>query len=204
MILIAVHLHVKQTSHRTASFIGAFGDGDIRAANIRYFFPEGCQAPRIEVDPIAAAEQAKKKLSNEIENGKKKTDLVNKNDKGTSHNVLNNAAENEKKKQQQQAKQNNVTSNTPTSSSGYQYGKQSSSLPSTNGSCCDELRPQLLFPRANDECGGGSKANVKIVIPIDLSAIEKIPMKEIVELTAERVSIEMIRKLAKLAEKYQI
>lgn len=184
---------------RTASFIGAFGDGDVRAANIRYFFPEGCQAPRIEIDAVVGTD-AKKKFSNEIDGKKTNTPITTaKNDKVPSQqNVLNNAADEKKKNPRETANNGQAIGG---GGVGYQYGKQSSSLPSENGSCCDALKPQILFPRANSDCGSKS---AKIVIPIDLSAIEKIPMKEITELTTEKVSIEMIRKLLKLAEKYQI
>lgn len=184
---------------RTASFVGAFGDGDVRAANIRYFFPEGCQAPRIEIDAVAGTD-TKKKLSNEIDGKKTNTPITAaKNDKVPSQqNVLNNAADEKKKNSRETANNGQAIGG----GSGYQYGKQSpSSLPSESGSCCDDRRPQILFPRANSDCGSQS---AKIVIPIDLSAIEKIPMKEITELTTEKVNIEMIRKLLKLAEKYRI
>lgn len=193
---------------RLASFVGAFGEGDVRASNIRYFFPEGCQAPRIEVDPVAAADPNKnKKLSNEVG---KTNDLNSKNVKGANKNVMNNDHQdgvnknlNKDDEKKKLLKDNNLTTNNVPAVGGHQYGKQTSS-PSPNSNCCDGLKPQILFPRTPDASQCGKSSVAKIVIPIDLSAIQKIPMNEIVELTSEKVNIEMIRKLMKLAEKYQI
>lgn len=203
--------------------MGAFGDGDVRAANIRYLFPEGCQAPRIEIDAATATAAGPSKTtggpsktgkrSNDESVGKTNNELAQRNGKGINTNVLENDrdkvnSKNPNKNDEEKKKilnDNNLTSkNGPAAVGGYQYGKQSSSLPSsTNGSCCDDSKPQIILPHANDANGCG-KSVAKIVIPIDLSAIQKISMNEIVELASEKVNIEIIRKLLKLAEKYQI
>lgn len=35
--------------HRKASFVQSFNEEELRSANIRYFFPDGCQSPKIEI-----------------------------------------------------------------------------------------------------------------------------------------------------------
>ncbi|CRL01925.1 CLUMA_CG015328, isoform A [Clunio marinus] len=37
---------------RKASFVQSFNEEEIRSENIRYFFPEGCQSPKIEIEKI--------------------------------------------------------------------------------------------------------------------------------------------------------
>lgn len=44
---------------KKASFIGSFG-AEVQTGNIRYLFPEGCEAPKVFVDPIQRAENRKK------------------------------------------------------------------------------------------------------------------------------------------------
>lgn len=50
---------------RKASFIGSFG-AEVQSGNIRYLFPEGCDAPKIVIDPIQAARE-RQKLIDELQ-----------------------------------------------------------------------------------------------------------------------------------------
>jgi hypothetical protein len=49
--------------HRKASFVQSFNEEEIRSANIRYFFPEGCQSPKIEVDATVQLAPTQRKSS---------------------------------------------------------------------------------------------------------------------------------------------
>jgi hypothetical protein len=49
--------------HRKASFVQSFNEEEIRSANIRYFFPEGCQSPKIEVDATVQITPTQRKPS---------------------------------------------------------------------------------------------------------------------------------------------
>lgn len=68
--------------------------------------------------------------------------------------------------------------------------------------CCDDNRPQILMSRAaaNSCCKGVAK----IVIPIEMDELGKIPMPELLEITNETNNIEMLQKLLKLVEKYNL
>lgn len=68
--------------------------------------------------------------------------------------------------------------------------------------CCDDNRPQILMTRAspNSCCKGVSK----IVIPIDMEILGKIGTSEIIEITNEPHTVEMLKKLLKLVEKYAL
>lgn len=68
--------------------------------------------------------------------------------------------------------------------------------------CCDDNRPQILMTRAspNSCCKGVSK----IVIPIDMEILGKIGTSEIIEITSEPKTVEMLKKLLKLVEKYAL
>lgn len=68
--------------------------------------------------------------------------------------------------------------------------------------CCDDNRPQILMTRAspNSCCKGVSK----IVIPIDMEILVRIGTSEIIEITSEPKTVEMLKKLLKLVEKYAL
>jgi hypothetical protein len=66
--------------------------------------------------------------------------------------------------------------------------------------CCDDNRPQILMSRASPYscCKGVSK----IVIPIDMETLGRISTNEIIQVVNETNNVEMLKKLLKLAEKY--
>lgn len=52
---------------RKASFVQSFNEEDIVSANIRYFFPEGCQSPQIEIDPEVIPEKKPAEVKVKVE-----------------------------------------------------------------------------------------------------------------------------------------
>lgn len=69
--------------------------------------------------------------------------------------------------------------------------------------CCDEYRPQILLSRTTPGSSCCDRYG-KVVIPIDLEKLTKIAMSEIIEITAEKNNVAMLKKLLKLAEKYEL
>lgn len=79
-------------------------------------------------------------------------------------------------------------------------------LKSVNGissnTCCDENRTQILLSQGSTgSCGQGIS---KIVIPVVSEKLAKISMAELLEVTGETNNVEMLRKLLKLVEKYNL
>lgn len=68
--------------------------------------------------------------------------------------------------------------------------------------CCDDNRPQILLsrPTENSCC----KAVSKIIIPVEMDVLGRIPMAELLEISSEVKNIEMLQKLLKLVEKYKL
>lgn len=67
--------------------------------------------------------------------------------------------------------------------------------------CCDDNRPQILMSRSSP--GSCCKGVSKIVIPLDMETLGRIATSEIIEITNEANSVEMLKKLLKLVEKYK-
>lgn len=73
-------------------------------------------------------------------------------------------------------------------------------LPGSCGeACCEENRPQIVMPSIDSK--SCCKDVAKILIPIDLSEIEKVPVIEISKITNEADPAKMLLKLLKLVEK---
>lgn len=68
--------------------------------------------------------------------------------------------------------------------------------------CCDDNRPQILMSRPTT--GSCCKGVSKIIIPIEMDALGRIPMAEILEITSETKNVEMLQNLLKLVEKYKL
>lgn len=68
--------------------------------------------------------------------------------------------------------------------------------------CCDDNRPQVLMSRMTP--GSCCKGVAKIVIPLEMEKLGKIATSEILDITNEINNAEMLQKLLKLVEKYQL
>lgn len=68
--------------------------------------------------------------------------------------------------------------------------------------CCDDNRPQILMSRAgpNSCCKGVAK----IVIPINMETLSRMAIDEIIQVVNIVDNVEMLKKLLKLAEKYNL
>lgn len=64
--------------------------------------------------------------------------------------------------------------------------------------CCEDNRPQIFFPRSNqNSC---CKSVSKLVVPIDLTILDNVPTAAIAELSNEIDPVLMLVKLMKLIE----
>lgn len=183
-----------------ASFVGAFTETNIKLKNIEYFFPEGCAAPRIEVTEIKDDKKNKNSLTT-TENPKRKDevkkntgnsiDLTSKYGKENNKNSLSNV---DKNKNNQQKVANYANNPNDEDSGKILFGSDT---------CCNNLRPQVLFPHfQRDTCG---KNIAQIVIPIDLNAIlEAITMRQLSEIAMESSVQLMLSKLLDFAKAHNL
>lgn len=65
--------------------------------------------------------------------------------------------------------------------------------------CCQKNRAQIFLPDTDEN--SCCKEVSKVVIPIDLSELEKVPLVEINAISAETDAVEMLSKLLRLVEK---
>lgn len=245
---------------RKASFIGSFS-GEVQSQNIRYLFPEGCEAPKIQIDPIKRAENRKKFIESlqedALRNQRERNIQVPRSRNSKKFNEINNL--NQFSTTVTEASSSSTTTTTsPTSTEEAtattttetttpqqivvttesffatddlapsidalksrdnrnpnslltEHGKKdeekyqadSPVIEKSTDQCCDTQRVKIILP-SNDEDSCSANRMAKISIPISAEKLSKIPMKDLLNLSSTRSTLNMLQNLISLVEKYEL
>lgn len=167
---------------RKASFVQSFDEEDIRSANVRYFFPDGCGIAKSEVDipPI-----------------EKKDDVIE----------VPETTELPEETTTEELTTTTTTTEVPVQAAQIHVPQSPAIsikleivLP-TNVYNYKPFTPYKHFARKCSEKCCNEKDSSKIVIPIDKAMIEKMDTEEILQLSNETNNIKMVEKLLKFVEK---
>lgn len=166
---------------RKASFAKSFNDETIQNGNVRYVFPDGCEAPLIEIEipkiekkeevirppPPAPTTTTTTTTTTTPEPEPETTTMPEPVPETTTEAVV------------EEIREEDVCAN----------------------KCCDEDRAQIVFPANNSD---GCCQNIsKIVVPIDTDMLSRCSIEEIVEITNETDKVKMLKKLLKFTIKYK-
>ncbi|KAL7037680.1 hypothetical protein ACKWTF_009325 [Chironomus riparius] len=211
---------------RIASFVESFNEEELKAANIRYLFPDGCQAPTILYDPnnpstkyenrqklfeslIEKAQKArneeKDKIDRSVASRALKTQDVddrNKNGNKTSNNSTN-STNNNGNGYGNNNKNNTINNlnnlNSRNNNNGYNY-EANKNPRGSDFECCNNERIQIILPK-NDSC---SQNTAKLIIPLNSEKLSSIPITEFINLHSSPSISFILKELQYLVQKYNL
>lgn len=170
---------------RKASFVQSFNEEDIRSANIRYFFPDGCSSARAEfaIPPIEKKDEV-------IEVPETTTEVVLE----------------ETTTELPEETTTTATPEVPRPAHYYIPAPPAISVKLEIVVPTNLYNQEAFTPYRHDvkKCSEkccGDDDSTKIVIPIDKAMIEKMDTNEIIKLSKEKNNVKMVEKLLKIVEK---
>lgn len=174
---------------RKASFVQSFNEQDIRSANVRYFFPDGCSSAKAEFDipPIEKKDEV-------IEIPETTTIVF------------------EETTTELPEETTTTTTEAPRPVQAIHYYPPSPSVISikleivlpTNVYNHEPFTPYKQDTKKCSEKCCEEKDSSKIIIPIDRAMLEKMDTNEIIKLSNETNNVKMVEKLLKLVEKSKV
>ncbi|XP_070491559.1 uncharacterized protein DDB_G0275275-like [Chironomus tepperi] len=200
------------TEPRIASFVESFNEEELKAANIRYLFPDGCQAPTILYDPNNPStryENRKKLFDSLIEKAQKaRNEEKDKFDRSIASRALKTQELDDRNKNGNKNNNNSNNNNTinnlnnvnsRNNNNGYNYDANKNPRGS-DFDCCNNDRIQIILP-TNDSC---SQNTAKLIIPISSEKLSSIPITEFINLHSSSSITFVLKELQYLVQKYNL
>jgi hypothetical protein len=196
--------------NRIASFVESFNEEELKAANIRYLFPDGCQAPTILYDPnnpSSRYENRKKLFESLIEKAQKaRNEEKDKIDRSVASRALKTQDADDRNKNGNKNNNNNSTTtdnlnnlNSRNNNNGYNY-EANKNPRGSDFECCNNERIQIVLPK-NDSC---SQNTAKLIIPLSSEKLSSIPITEFINLHSSTSITFVLKELQYLVQKYNL
>jgi hypothetical protein len=189
--------------HRKASFAEFFNKDELKRANIFYIFPEGCRESPVDSKHVV---QSISRTNSRIHSRTNTRRSFKATDEYRTLGVSDEIAETPAEANINEQIFENVTEVEVTEASEDETTTveattiepfSSSDDDVCADSCCEDQRPRINFPPPNSCC----KSFSELVIPVDLSELEKISISEIAELSDELDPVRLLLKLLRILEK---